>query len=203
MEDINLTLECLHATAALIPRGGRFWPHRSIPSTSLPLVQFHQLAAAMVDVAAKHAPTFIEYGLHPRTFDDARVLLAELAEVDYRRCYLESHFRSFDARRRLVVDSAKKRRRQLTTDFRRMMTAEMRATWKQAHSLGRSHRMRALTAPAEQKLLPAPKGDDKPKQSDVPAQDGVKRLARLARRLRESMATDADSTYQSEQRRAE
>jgi hypothetical protein len=177
MGDLSLVLESIDATADIIPNQRCYWPDRSLPSVRLEPCRFCIRAAALIHRAAEHAPTFIEYGLHLRTFDDAQALLAELIEVDRRRCYLEATSASFGERLKHAVVAARKRRRQLSLDLRRTMTAEMRADWERAHSLGRAHRRKALTSGTQQKLLPAPKDTVAPNDVDA-AEQGIKRFAR-------------------------
>ncbi|MDB4873939.1 MAG: hypothetical protein JWM41_385 [Gemmatimonadetes bacterium] len=158
MDEIRLSLASVEATRVLLLGDAVAVPPLAQPPRRLDAYRFSYQAIAAIDLAAKHAPAFIREGLHPRTFDDARALIDALIDVDRQHAYLEVNFRSFDRRVDQVVELATKRKRQLYLEFKRSLTAELRATWRQAGSLGRKHRPKTLGAGESQKLLPSTPG---------------------------------------------
>jgi len=178
INEINLAIEAIVATAALTPTHVAPLPSLSPPPTKVHPDVYSANATAIVNTAAAHSAELVKYGLHPRTFDDARALIAQLIEVDFQYSHAEVHFRSFPERLKLAVDAARKRRRQLYLELRRAMTPEVRAEWNQARSLGRIHRPRELPAAPERKLLAAPKDSAASASVAETARQGIKQLAR-------------------------
>jgi len=71
IEDINLLIARLHATAALLPpRAPKLAPFAPL-STRLSTQEFTVRTHSIVEMTAKEADVFVENGLHPRTFATA------------------------------------------------------------------------------------------------------------------------------------
>src|SRR3954464_14224176 len=137
--EIYLAIDLLLTTASLLPRTVPLPPFCA-PAKTLTTFVFSYEARALVDAAAALAPAFIDAGLHARTFDDARTLIAQLVRADEQERLTLVFADAFDARLELTMETARKRRRQLSLDLRRAMTADSAADWRRACSLGRSHR---------------------------------------------------------------
>jgi hypothetical protein len=154
VENINRALESLESTAEFIAMDELgLAPIAPLPDGASPM-KFIPQAHTMVESAAKHADVFIENGLHPRAFDDARAWIERLTEADRRASYLEATARSFDDRIKYAAARVRKRQRQLYLDLERAMTDESRMALRSAAALGRVHRP-ALARVSEPKLLPA------------------------------------------------
>lgn len=174
VDDINLMITRLSATAALLPPSApKFAPIEPL-ATRLPTQMFTVRAHNIVEITAKEAHVFVENGLHPRTFDIARDLIKQLVAIDHRSAYAEAHARSFKVRLEYATQRARMRREQLGLELRSAMTGESRAAWRAAASLGRTHRPKVLPSAPPQKLLAPPKADD--------LHDGILGIKRLARR---------------------
>jgi len=174
VDDINLMITRLHATATLLPPSAPAFASFGPLSTRLFTQEFTVRARTIVEMTAKEARVFVENGLHPRTFDIARELIQQLEGVDHRSAYVEAHARAFKIRLDLATEHARKRREQLGLELRSAMTRESRAAWRAAASLGRTHRTKVLPSPPPQKLLAPPRADDQ--------HDGILGIKRLARR---------------------
>jgi hypothetical protein len=180
-ERIHLMIQGLRATADLVPKNVALAPF-STPSTKLTTYRFSLEAIGIVDATAKHAAAFIDSGLHPRAFDETRALIIQLIEIDNEEMLTQRHAASFNIRLNITIDTARKRRRQLELDLRRAMTPEIRAAWRSAAALGRTHRPKQLPAGAKQKLLAAPNSGDPEGDAGVsPANRGITTLARRVR----------------------
>jgi hypothetical protein len=161
-DDVNLLIESICATFALMPPGAVPLGKLSPVSPQLPTFMFSMNAVAIIDAAAKYSAAFIGNGLHPRTFDDARDLITRLTELDRDEIQTSLYARTFKARLAGTVVAARLRRRQLYLELHRTMTAESRAAWRIACALGRTHRQKQLSAGISPKLLAAPALDVAP-----------------------------------------
>ena len=171
VEAINTTIASLAATAELLPPHPYALVSFSPLSDKLTTLEFTIGAGNIIDMTSRYADAFIDSGLHPMTFDIIRERLALLVAADCRAAYIEAHARSYNDRLEEVVGHARKRRKQLSSDLKAILTPESRAALHSAGSLGRTHRPKLLAAPAQPKLLAQPKSEE-----PAPAVSGIKRL---------------------------
>jgi hypothetical protein len=172
--DINLIIAVLCTTAQLIPPSADPLPRFSAPSSRAHTFVFASEVAGLVEMAAKHAGAFVDAGLHPLTFDQARDLIATLVDLDDKLRQVEAYAGCFNHRLSIGVDTARKRQRQLYLELQRAMSSEANVAWRNACALGRAHRRKALPPASEQKLLSAP--------SDASSTEG-NGIVRLARQV--------------------